>query len=444
MRVLILTPEFEGAGGGIATCYRALAPALRAAGAEVHVIEGSGFHADADRRQREIDGVTLQTLERSRLQKWAKRFPAYGAVPSLRLHLAAAWAMWEQVEFGSGFDVVEAAEWGLSFVPPTIEASVPLFVHCHGSMGQIADHDPVAGQAADEMLVRLIEKNTLALSQVVQTYVRANAEFWRAETGRDVVGVFPAWRPRFSPQAAEPNARGVVVGRLQRWKGPATVCEALQRLGPNAVDIDWYGRDTMWGARQVMASGHLKASFPDVWGARFHFHGQVSEEQVARHQSKALFNIVPSIWDAFNFTVAEAMASGRPTVVSTGAGASELIADGANGFLFTAGDSGSLAAAVERLLTTEPARLEAIGREARATVLVELDPKRVAAKRLDAYTNIVSSFKARRPEAARGWLAAACRPSAESASDQTFLENVPLRALLEHSAARILRKLRPR
>ncbi len=75
MRVLILTPEFEGAGGGIATCYRALAPALRAAGAEVHVIEGSGFHADADRRQREIDGVTLQTLERSRLQKWAKRFP---------------------------------------------------------------------------------------------------------------------------------------------------------------------------------------------------------------------------------------------------------------------------------------------------------------------------------------------------------------------------------
>ena len=32
MRLLLLTPEYDGAGGGIMTFYRALAPALRARG----------------------------------------------------------------------------------------------------------------------------------------------------------------------------------------------------------------------------------------------------------------------------------------------------------------------------------------------------------------------------------------------------------------------------
>ena len=57
MRILILTPEYADSGGGIATYYRALAPALRAAGAEVRVVEGSGSHAEHDRLRREIDGV---------------------------------------------------------------------------------------------------------------------------------------------------------------------------------------------------------------------------------------------------------------------------------------------------------------------------------------------------------------------------------------------------
>ncbi len=52
-------------------------------------------------------------------------------------------------------------------------------------------------------------------------------------------------------------------------------------------------------------------------------------EQTARLQAQAAFMVVPSLWDTFNFTCVEAMWSGRPVICSRGAGASELIEDGA-------------------------------------------------------------------------------------------------------------------
>ena len=45
MRLLILTPEYDGSGGGIMTFYQSLVPALQAHGVAVRVIEGSACHA---------------------------------------------------------------------------------------------------------------------------------------------------------------------------------------------------------------------------------------------------------------------------------------------------------------------------------------------------------------------------------------------------------------
>jgi glycosyltransferase involved in cell wall biosynthesis len=237
---------------------------------------------------------------------------------------------------------------------------------------------------------------------------------------------------------------GLVVGRLQRWKGAATLCEALTRLGSNAPHIDWVGRDTVWGARGHYASEHMAQTYPDVWGNKLFHQPQISPVEVARRQAAALFNIVPSTWDVFNFTAVEAMASGRPTIVSTGAGASELIEDGVNGFLFAHGDSAALAEAIQRVMTGSPARLAEVGRKSRITISNALDPESIAAQRLAAYQAAIDAFKARPPAPVDGWLGAVCRPSAAVGNDMTFLENLPLRALAKHVAGRISRRVRPR
>ena len=133
------------------TFYRALGASLREAGVELHVIEGSGLHAAESCAHRVVDGIPVQTLEQARLARWWDRMPAFAALPGLRRHLAAAWAMWEQADYGNNADIVEATDWGLLFVPPAVDAARPLVVQCHGSIGQIADHDPVAGEEAENL-----------------------------------------------------------------------------------------------------------------------------------------------------------------------------------------------------------------------------------------------------------------------------------------------------
>ena len=353
MRIQILTPEYDITGGGIATWYRALASEFCELGVDVRVIEGSGVCSEEVRAARVHSGVSVETLEHSRLVSWEKHFSAFEATPRLRRHIAAAWAMWEQADYGANADIVEATDWGLLFVPPALEARRPLIIQCHGSIGQIADHDPVAGEETENLIVRLIERGVLSVASAIQTYSRTNAAFWRAETGQDVAMIRPAWSSPSSPKVHEVDDRGLVVGRLQRWKGSAVLCEALRRLGSSAPSVDWFGRDTVWGERDHYTSEHLARTFPLVWGTKFFHYRQISPVEVARRQARALFNIVPSTWDVFNFTAVEAMASGRPTIVSTGAGASELIEDGVNGFLFAKEDADALAEAIERVVSEE-------------------------------------------------------------------------------------------
>jgi glycosyltransferase involved in cell wall biosynthesis len=275
----------------------------------------------------------------------------------------------------------------------------------------------------------------------VQSYSRANAAFWRSETGREVEMIRP---PVPLPSVAghpEVSDRGLVVGRVQRWKGPQILCEALRALGDLAPPLDWFGGDTAFGRRGATTGRHLASAFPEVWGQLVRPHPAIAAEEVARRQSGALFNLVPSSWDVFNFTAAEAMASGRPTIVSAGAGASELVVDGENGFLFAAGDASALAAAIERVLGLTPAKLAEIGVAGRETVRRELDPTLIAATRIAAYRSAIDAFRSAPPAPIAGWLGELCRPSSGAQVDGAFLGQFPMRTLTAHLVGRVRDKV---
>jgi glycosyltransferase involved in cell wall biosynthesis len=441
MRLLILTPEYSGAGGGIMTFYRSLVPALCAAGVDVHVVEGSAFLNAPGGDERLADGVHVELLDRDRLTFWWDCFSFLEAAPGLRRHLAAAWAVWQQAKFGEHADVVEASDWGLLFVPPALESKRPLVVQCHGSIGQIADHDPIAGEETEALLVKLIEKIVLSCVGTIQTSSQSNAAFWNAESCQSITTIRPTWS-RLAVESSQIGDRGLVIGRLQRWKGCDTLCAALRHLTPAAPPIDWFGRDTVWGNRNQPTSRWLAETFPDVWNAKLVHHEQILPDEVTRRQSSALFNLVPSTWDVFNFTAVESMASGRPTIVSTGAGAAELIEDGVNGFVFPGHDSKALAETIQRVVGLQPSKLAEIGRAGRDTVDKELAPEAITWRRLDAYRAAISAFNARRPTPVNGWIGAACRPAAAPVGNgMTFLNNFPIKALGKHVVHRISRKV---
>lgn len=420
------------------TFYQALIPALQAQGVSVRLIEGSACHTAEDKILRSTNGVCVETLELNRVHRWHARLGQLAAVPGLRRHLAAAWAMWEQADFGENADIIEACDWGLLFVPPALDATRPLVVQCHGSIGQIAQHDPLAGEETQSVLTRLLEGTILAGVDTIQTLSSANAAYWQGESGRNVLMSRPAWTGLAVQPAQRLTNRGLVVGRVQRWKGPQDVCAAVDGLGDRSPQIDWVGRDTPWGYRDSSTATHLFSTYPGIWGKKIVHHAPISAEEVSRRQATALFNLVPSTWDVFNFTAVQAMASGRPTIVSTGAGASELIEDGFNGYTFPHGDAERLAAAIDRVLSDSPAHLADMGRAGQATIYSALDPATIAAQRLTAYRSTIDDFRAHAGASVLRSLDEICRPTNGAAADNgSFLDQVPLRTLVRHVVGRL-------
>jgi glycosyltransferase involved in cell wall biosynthesis len=442
MRLLYLLPEYvNNAGGGIITFYRHLLPLLAAQGHEIRVIVGSGVSASSDPSMVVLDGVRVEALDETRLPAYYERFARYASMPSLRRFLAGAWAMREQAAHGEGYDAVEATDWGLLFLPWVVEAGPPSIVQLHGSSGQIDMHDPVPGEEAQSGLLRLLERTAIPRATGVQGYGRSNVQFWKSQLARPVTRILPAWKP-LEPLApgATRSQRGLVVGRVQKWKGPRVLCEALRLLGPRAPAIDWLGRDMPYGPRGRTMAQHLQENWPDVWGLNLVHVGQASAAEALQRQARAAFVIVPSEWDTFNFTCVEAMAAGTPVICSTGAGASELIEDGVNGFTFEKQDAQSLAQALERLLSlSEPARAQ-LAQAGQATVLRALDPETNARLRMDAYRNAIAAPVVA-PLPADDWLRLAATPRDDEAESLDFLNLVPLRGLVGHSARRLMRKL---
>ncbi len=442
MKLLYVLPEYVlNAGGGIITFYRHFLPLLARQGHEVRVIVGSGVHAEESPSSVGIDGVRVESLSLGLLRKYIDQFAHYAAMPGLRRYLAAAWAMHEQAEGGRGYDLVEAADWGLLFAPWVVEKGPPCMVQLHGSSGQIDIHDPVAGEELQGHVIRLIERCAVQTAIGAQAYSHANTEFWRRQTGRDVERILPAWRPLVEPPEGGARSQGgLVVGRLQRWKGPEILCEALQLLGDRAPAMDWVGRDTVYRHRNQRTSEHLSKTWPSVWGKKLVHKAQQPADAIQRLQAEAAFVVVPSLWDTFNFTCVEAMGAGTPVICSTGAGASDLIEDGVNGFVFENGRPQELAAALERLLALSPGKRQAIGEAGQETVHASMNPVAGVSERVAAYeTAIRRGQQLRLPDG--DWLRMACAPGESAAETLTFLDQLPLRPLAEYTLRRIAQKL---
>lgn len=444
MKLLYILPEYvTNAGGGIITFYRHFLPLLAEQGHTVRVIVGSGVVAERSPSPVMIDGVSVEMLDHDLLDRYHARFARYAALPGLRRFLAGAWAMREQAGHGDGYDLVEAADWGLLFLPWVVEQGPPLVAQLHGSMGQIDLHDPVRGEEVQDNLIRMLERAGIAAASCAQACSRANSGFWQGQSGRRVDRILPAWKPLLDFEAAsQRSGHGLVVGRVQRWKGPEVLCQALRLLGGKAPPIDWLGRDTPYQSRDLKTSEHLQRTWPDVWGKGVSHLSQQPFEQTARLQAQAAFMVVPSLWDTFNFTCVEAMGAGTPVICSTGAGASELIDDGVNGFVFENGSAESLAAALERLLALNEGARSELAEAGRQTVLRELDPAVVCGQRLAAYEEVARSGPAKAlPK--DDWLRLACQPEDTGGQGSLeFLDHLPLRSLVEYSVSRTLKKLR--
>ena len=80
------------------------------------------------------------------------------------------------------------------------------------------------------------------------------------------------------------------------------------------------------------------------------FAGYRPPEYVRAAYSLSDCTLLPSRAEGFGLTTIESWVYKRPVVVSKGAGSSELVIDGMNGYSFTSGDDTELASKIEKML----------------------------------------------------------------------------------------------
>ncbi len=442
MRLLFILPEYlPHPGGGIATFYKELLPSFVQLGHEVDVVVGSAF--TQGNGIYDIDGVNIYSLKAELFSKYKCHFAKFEIFPELQAHLASAWAMWEQVEGGKTFDVVETTDWGLGFVPWILEArDLPVITQLHGSVGQIEQVDPINGAELQGDMVRLIENQLLKQCAHVQTYSIGNKDHWQKRLNREVEYVPPAFGVSDRHGLCDNAHRaddGLVAARVQFWKGPVVLCEAMRQLRPETLKVAWAGRDTVFKRRDTWMSDYLKKAFPDIWGNTVMPLGEKPHQEMLKLQRKARFGVIPSVWDVFNFTCVEFMSQGRPVICSEGAGAVDLVQHNNNGLRVPGNDVKALASAISHMAEMGAEAMGRMGHNASETIKQRLNPVTIAKQKLQRYCEIKERNSSKNePDE---WLRRFLMPGCGSEKLSAMLDYLPLKRLSMYVIRRGLKKI---
>jgi glycosyltransferase involved in cell wall biosynthesis len=420
--------------------YKILLPELARLGHDVRVVVAAPFSPAFPAY--DCDGVAVECVPAEDIAEQARHFGHLGPTPRLARYLGAAWAAWEFARARSHFDVVEVADWGLLFAPWIAEDTGPaVSVTLHGSAGQIDLYDAVLGTELEGIVLRLLEAALLAGADDLVASGRSNGEAWERITGRSVRVIPPAFPVMEPPQEAGSDRAGLVVARVQYWKGPHVLCEALRRVTTRVPPLRWVGRDMPYRMHSSM-SRMLSERYPEIWGARIEPLGARTSEETAALERRAAFVVVPSLWDVFNLVTVEALSFGKVVIVSNGAGASELITHGVDGLVWPAGDAGALASLLDRVVAMGDVERREMGRRGRQLVEQALDPRAIARRRGDAYAQAAERRSRMKRAAVSPWVRDAIRPGQSADVGPGFLEHVALRDLAAHAGGRILGRVR--
>lgn len=138
------------------------------------------------------------------------------------------------------------------------------------------------------------------------------------------------------------------VGRLVYEKGIQTVIEAMPIILKKVPDVTFVVAGTGPHLNQ------LRSLTRDLGlENKVKFTGYVDNDALSAFYKCADLTVVPSLYEPFGMVVLESMAMGTPTIVADTGGLSEIVIHEETGLKFKAGEPGSLAEAILRILTDD-------------------------------------------------------------------------------------------
>jgi glycosyltransferase involved in cell wall biosynthesis len=250
MKLLYILSEYlPDSGGGIISHYARILPGLVEQGHDVTVLLAS--KGKLDQPDYGIDGVRVRPLKAKFLEQYANRFERWAGLEIFYYLLPVAWAAWAQAQEEWDYDLVEATDWALLFLPwMAAEKRVPVVVSMHGSCGQVDWFGKGEPRSLDGDLVRMVEAAALRGADVVHANSRANAEFWQEKTGREIRVIPPAYGGRdvadggersFEPHPGGWAAARETAARLPEGRDERERTSQISRMGTDGQQGDSQG-----------------------------------------------------------------------------------------------------------------------------------------------------------------------------------------------------------
>jgi glycosyltransferase involved in cell wall biosynthesis len=351
LKVALVVPEFppDTTGGG-GPVFESLARALVRRGHRVRVLTSSthgGPVGDDDRYEFAILRIPQLPHFQSRLRTYMPPSPRYYAAAGRFLSGTEIYHL-----HGYGFPFIDAV---FHFLTPPARAvftthGFPYSVHAGPPLLTAAYniYDAVAGR-------RILRRSRFATA-VSTALAREAADV----SGRDVVPILNGFVPlpaaetldaRFATEIAKgPYLFGV--GRLEERKGFQFLIEALAILRSQGARLRLLlaGADNGYGG--YLRSLARERKIEDAVS----FLGNVPRAQLASLYRSAAAVVVSSRVETFGLVTLEAMAYAVPCVASAVGGILDVVINGENALLFTAGDAPGLAVRVQEILASSELR----------------------------------------------------------------------------------------
>jgi glycosyltransferase involved in cell wall biosynthesis len=156
---------------------------------------------------------------------------------------------------------------------------------------------------------------------------------------------------------------------------------------PLVAGLTVFYRDSSYG-------DHLRKRINKAWEHQVKFTGSIRNDAVAERYHAADILINPSLSESFGMTVVEAMACGKPVIVTRVGGMQETVQHGKNGLIVRPGDASDLAEAILYLLHNDGLRT-AMGRAGRTRAAELYSWETVVATWLEAVGKLPAEFTGR-------------------------------------------------
>lgn len=387
MRIVLVADEDPG-WGGIGTYTGVLGGALRDLGHDVHLVLRGWEHDGAET----ADGLTVHRVSvpdpgwRRGTVAVASRL--YVARESLLFSARAA-----RVVGRIAPHVVEAPEFHAPGLVAALRARLdrrapPVVARLHAPAFVTAalassrrDLDGRVGEVLEAASARAAGSVTAPSSALAHAVCRR----WRLPPRRIAVVANPVDDGLFAPAAQDAEVPGsiLVVGRIEAGKGQDVLVEALPavRAAVPGAHVRLVGADG--GLADAIARRARALGVDDT----VTLEGARDRADLPALYRAAAVCVVPSRFESFGYTCAEAMSCGRAVVAARAGGLSEMVSHGTSGLLVTPGDANALGVAVARLLR-DPALRARIGAAARSTVLGSFAARIVAARMVAHYADV--------------------------------------------------------